>query len=78
MKFRYLGEAPNGSIVQHGVEFSAGGISEVTEEAAIAVLKGNRFFEAVPDSLDEVVSDDIEHVKRKPGRPRKVEPDANE
>ena len=77
MKFRYLGEAPNGSIVQHGVEFSAGGISEVTDGATIAILKGNRFFEAVPDSLDEAL-DDIEHVKRKPGRPRKVEPDANE
>lgn len=53
-KFRYIGEAPNGSIEQYGVTFKPGEASEVTDALAIRKLSGNPFFEAVADAPVEI------------------------
>ncbi len=47
MKFRYVGDAPEGSIDAFGVRFRPGEVSDVTDPAACRKLAGNRFFEKV-------------------------------
>ena len=71
MRFRYIGEAPNGSIEQYGVRFIPGQASEVTDELAVKKLLGNRFFEA----LGQDVPTDHPQPKRR-GRPPKVRPES--
>lgn len=68
MKFRYIGECPEGTITQYDVTFRPGEASEVTDETAIRKLSANRFFEAVDAAPAEA-------EKRGPGRPPKVKAD---
>jgi hypothetical protein len=63
MKFRYIGEAPNGPIEQYGHVFAPGELVDVTDEAAIGKLKAHKFFEADGDGSS---------MKNKGGRPRKL------
>jgi hypothetical protein len=46
MKFKYIGEAPEGKITQHDVVFLPNEWTEVKDEFAINKLRGNRFFVA--------------------------------
>lgn len=64
MKFKYIGEYPDGQIEQYGVVFKAGEASDVDDEWAVRKLLGNPFFEAVGET-DEA-------PKNKGGRPRKM------
>jgi hypothetical protein len=62
MKFRYIGEAPNGPIEQYGYTFTPGEAVDVTDEAAVRKLKVHKFFEAESDGAS---------LKNKGGRMRK-------
>lgn len=68
MKFKYLGEAPDGEITQCGVVWKPNEVSEVSDEADVEMLKGHPLFEAVGDS---------EPVPMRKSKPRKpvIEPD---
>lgn len=68
MKFRYIGEAPNGPIEQYGHIFTPGEAVEVTDETAVRKLKAHKFFEADSDDAP---------VRNKGGRSRKVESDGD-
>lgn len=65
--FRYIGEAPNGSIELYGVTFKPGEASEVSDAFAIRKLSANRFFEAVWAAPQPVAA---EEPKRKGRRPK--------
>lgn len=67
MKFRYTGEAPEGSITMYGATFKAGGVGEVTDVRWIAKLQNHPLFEAVGETPE----------KRTTGRPKTVKEPAN-
>lgn len=69
MKFKYVGEAPDGFIEQYGARFVPGQATDVTEEWAIAKLLGNRFF---------VVADEGEAPPKRRGRPPKIKPETDD
>lgn len=76
MKFKYTGEAPNGSFEMYGATWTPGEVSEVADAKFIAKLMGNRFFEPV-DGGDAA---EPAKPKNKGGRqakakPAEVEPD---
>ena len=71
MRFVYRGEAPNGFIEQYGVRFVPGEPAEVTEEAAVRKLLGNRYFCSVEG--------EAEAPKRRGRQPKvKVEQEADD
>lgn len=64
--FRYIGEAPNGSIELYGVTFKPGEASEVSDAFAIRKLSANRFFEVVEQA-----------AQPPPKKPRKMKDEPN-
>ena len=76
MQFRYIGEAPNGFIVQYDVRFTPQNVSEVVDPWAISKLLGNRFFEPIGDVPDPAtliaVPDSATVAPKRRGRPPKL------
>ena len=68
MKFKYNGEAPNGSFEMYGATWKPGEVSEVSDAAFAARLMGNRFFEPIEAAVE------IKSAKNKGGRPAKAKP----
>lgn len=46
MRFKYIGESPNGPFEMYGHIWENGTENDVTDGAAVKKLEGNRFFEA--------------------------------
>lgn len=67
MRFRYVGEAPNGSIEQYGYKFTPGQETDVADEFAIRKLSGNPAFVAVGEPVEDVPA-----PKRRGRPPNKV------
>lgn len=66
MKFRYLGEAPEGSITMYGATFEAGGVGDVTDARWIAKLTNHPLFEEVDEGQPSPAAE-----PKKRGRPPK-------
>jgi hypothetical protein len=73
MRFRYVGEAPDGSIEQYGYRFTPGQETDVSDEGAIRKLSGNRFFVAAGESVEDVPA-----PKRRGRPPKAAEPARDE
>lgn len=71
MKFRYVGDSPNGPFEMYGANWETGSINDVTDGWAIGKLKGNAFFECL-----EHEENPVEVLPPRRGRPRKIDVEA--
>lgn len=75
MRFRYVGEAPNGSIDHFGVRFTPGEVAEITDAAAIKKTLANSFFVPVDGDAPDVPD---QPAPKRRGRPPKVKTDGED